>query len=570
MWFSSKSVFLLSHCRSRLLESEAMASAVARRSVMSASRMRGGSIEAPESILELAKQDLSTQMQKAKVQYKYGHRDYNYTYNLNLQSSFSLRDKNDARDTRNTRASRVGYPRNSSRVERPASNTRESRAKRDKFKPANRFTKGPAPRCHGKAFKHENWLTRGINKVKKSLFGLKVVPRRLAAQQNQAKKCLNGYGFGTRKKPGTESKTVATRLATTSRPGARATASKIPVPVSGLSRRSLLMDDIGYRSTSRGQYGTMKDNVDCLNNRRSCGEDRVYYNSPRPGKTGLSGSGYDKTIPPGGDFNRRDQNPREALSSYSKNHAPRSASLWDEASCGRKPRPMKYPNRYSTGTLEAYQKETAKQLIPHSDDVVSGEGPGDSWESFRGKSSLLQEKHASSSSGQNRKQQNIRPNLIGLNPKTSREFAVISADSPMSSHGSWEGYECENEATTEHVRPLSATSQILRPISENVRPKSDYIRPSSENLQLTSYHRQPTSENIRPLSLELDEKAMSLPERRSRLEKDLDALMETMEKVLGSPVSPSCESIPGSWPRKMSRKKPKLVMLDRPVFEAVI
>ena len=74
------------------------------------------------------------------------------------------------------------------------------------------------------------------------------------------------------------------------------------------------------------------------------------------------------------------------------------------------------------------------------------------------------------------------------------------------------------------------------------------------------------------MSLELDEKATSLSARRSRLEKDLDDLMQTMEKVLGSPVSPSRELNSGTWPRKMSRGKPKgkLVKFDRPVFEAVI
>jgi hypothetical protein len=74
------------------------------------------------------------------------------------------------------------------------------------------------------------------------------------------------------------------------------------------------------------------------------------------------------------------------------------------------------------------------------------------------------------------------------------------------------------------------------------------------------------------MSLELDEKATSLSARRSRLEKDLDDLMQSMEKVLGSPVSANRELNTGTWPRKMSRGKPKgtLVMLDRPVFEAVI
>ncbi|XP_028393675.1 kinesin-like protein KIF21A isoform X2 [Dendronephthya gigantea] len=53
--------------RSRLLESEAMASAVARRSVTTPSRMGRASIDAPaESILEIAKQDLNSQMKKAK------------------------------------------------------------------------------------------------------------------------------------------------------------------------------------------------------------------------------------------------------------------------------------------------------------------------------------------------------------------------------------------------------------------------------------------------------------------------------------------------------------------------
>lgn len=53
--------------RSKLLESEAMASAVARRSVMAASRMASTiAMEPTVSILELAKQDLNQQMKKAK------------------------------------------------------------------------------------------------------------------------------------------------------------------------------------------------------------------------------------------------------------------------------------------------------------------------------------------------------------------------------------------------------------------------------------------------------------------------------------------------------------------------
>ena len=260
-----------------------MASAVSRRSVMTASRMGRMSVEPPtESILELAKQDLNTQMKKAKVQYKYGLPHYSYTYNLNLESLFSL-GKNHAWGTRNARESRVGYPRNTSRVDRSTSNLRESRA-HEKFKPGKRFTKGPAPRCHGKALKRENFITRGINKVKKTLFGLKVVPRRLTVKKTPAKKCLNAYGFSSERKPAMMSNTSPTNVTTASQPCARATASKIPVPVSGLSRRkhlrSFLMDDSGYASLSRDHYGTMKDNVDCVDSRDSSG----HYNPSRSSK----------------------------------------------------------------------------------------------------------------------------------------------------------------------------------------------------------------------------------------------------------------------------------------------
>ena len=569
-------------CRSRLLESEAMASAVSRRSLMSASRMGRMSIEpATESILELAKQDLNTQMKKAKVQYKYGIPDYSYTYNLNLESSFSL-EKNHAWSTRDARescvgysrnTSRVGYPRNTSHVERSASNRRESRA-REKFKPANRFTKGPAPRCHGKAFKRESFLTRGINKVKKTLFGLKVVPRRLTVKQNQAKKCLNAYGFGLERKPGTISRAPSTNLATASRPPARATASKIPIPVNNVSRRkhlqSFVMNDSGYASTSRDHDGSIRDSVDCADNRSS-------DSHSNPSRSSKTGSEYNMTVPSGRILCRTYQNLPDATSSFGKSHGGmRSGGMRDEDSSTRRTEAMKYPSRHSTGMLElSYPREIEKQLIPDSDDVKSCEGPRDSWEIFDGKSAVLREKRSLANSGRSRKKQNIPPNLIGLNSKTSRECTSIGVDSPMSSHGSWEGYECD-EAMSDHVRPLSSnmrpTSEILRPISENVCLQSENVRPSSENLRVTPSHRLPRSENVRPMSLELDEKATSLSARRSRLEKDLDNLMQTMEKVLGSPVSPSHELDSGTWPRKMSRGKPKgtMVMFDKPVFEAVI
>ena len=78
-----------------------MSAAVARRSVMTASRMARTSIEAPTvSILELAKQDLDQKMKKAKVQSNYKRSglnprpplasEYSYSYNLNLNSSFSV------------------------------------------------------------------------------------------------------------------------------------------------------------------------------------------------------------------------------------------------------------------------------------------------------------------------------------------------------------------------------------------------------------------------------------------------------------------------------------------------
>jgi hypothetical protein len=517
-----------------------MSAVVARRSVTTASRMGRASVEAPtESILELAKQDLNTKMRKAKVGYKYGFRqkssnysynssDYSYSYNLNLESSFSLRGKNLACDTRNIRGSRVAYPRNTSGVERSASNTRESRVARDKFKPANRFTKGPAPRCHGKAFKRESLLRRGINKVKKSLFGLKVVPRRLAAKQSPVKKCLNAYGFDTRTQPGTKS----TNMATASRAdGSRNSTSKIPVPVSSLSRRkhlrSFLMDNTGSTSTSmtsRGHRGTVR---------------------------GRSSSGHENTrnlsrqeVQSGEYFYRRYPNPREVSTSYSNEET------------------TKYPSRNSTGMLEAHPRGTGNLLTRDYHEVLAGEGRGDSWDGFGGQRVIFPESSS-------RKQENVRPSLIGVNPKTSREVAVVAVDSPMSSHGSWEGYECENEATSEHVRPASGN---VRPLSDNFRPVSENRRPLSENLPRTLGNVLPTSESVRPKSLELDEKVMSLPERRSRLEKDLDALMASMEKVLGSPVSPVRDFNPGTWPRKMSREKSKgmSVRFGRPVFEAVI
>ena len=547
-----------------------MASAVARRSVMTASRMGRASIEAPtESILELAKQDLNTQKQKAKVGYKYGLRQKSYksnsdnSYSYDLEGSFPVREKNSTWGARNTRVSRVGHPRNKSCVERPASNTREPRALRDKFKPANRFTRGPAPRCHGKAFKRESLLTRGINKIKKSLFGLKVVPRRLTVKQSPIKKCLNAYGFNMKAKPGFKSSSMAT----ISSFNPRDSTSKIPIPVSSLSQRkqvrSFLVDNDGYTRTSvQGcdQLGTMRasqgSSVTSLVDRK----DRKYFQEYD--KTRLFGSNWRHY--PSGDFSRRYSNPQEVSSSYNKSQAKRSGGLVDERKFDRKTKPAKYPNRHSTGMLEAFPRETRK-LLARDDGVTSAKGRNGFWDSFDGQHVISWE---SSKSSLNRKRPNTRPSLIGLNSKTSRDLALIGVDSPMSSHGSWEGYECEHEATSDHVRPLS---ENLRPISENLQLSWENLRPLADNVRLPS-EPLPKSESVRPLSLELDEKAMSLPERRSRLEKDLDALMQSMEKVLSNPVSPVHEFNPGTWPRKMTREKQKCmpVMFGTPVFEAVI
>lgn len=547
-----------------------MASAVARRSVMTASRMGRASIEAPtESILELAKQDLNTQKQKAKVGYKYGLRpksyknNSDYSHSYDLEGSVPFREKNPAWGARNTRVSRVGHPRNKSRVERPASNTHEPRALRDRFKPANRFTKGPAPRCHGKAFKRESLLTRGINKIKKSLFGLKVVPRRLAVKQSPIKKCLNAYGFNMKAKPGSKS----TSMATTSSLNVRDSTSKIPIPVSSVSRRkqirSFFMDNDGYTRTSmagRDRRGTMRASQGSSVSSFVDREDR--RNFQEYDKTRLSGSNWRHY--PSENFSRRYSNPQEVSSSYNKSQAKRCGGLCDERRFDRKAKAAKYPNRHSTGMVEAFPRETRK-LLARDGGVTSGKGRNGFWDSFDRQHMISWE---SSKSSLNRKQPNTRPSLIGLNSKTSRDLALIGVDSPMSSHGSWEGYECEHEATSDHVRPLS---ENLRPISENLQLSWENLRPLADNLRLPSEHAS-TSESVRPLSLELDEKAMSLPERRSRLEKDLDALMESMEKVLSNPVSPVHEFNPGTWPRKMTRDKQKgmPVMFGTPVFEAVI
>lgn len=529
-----------------------MASAVARRSVMAASRMGRASIDAPaDSILELAKQDLHSQMKKAKVGYKCGFRhdnsDYSYTYNLNLQSSFSLRENNRACETRNTRGHRMSYTQSTPHQERPVSNTRAKHPARDKLKSANKISKGPAPRCHGKGLKHESLLTRGINKVKKKLFGSKVVPRRLTAKQSPVKKCLNAYGYGTRSKPWT--KLDEMNVDATSRPRARDTNSKIPIPVSALSRRRhfrrFLMDSVEKTTTSMTDCGSrdmMGNNVRFFNNRRSrdseAYDDRMYFNSPsqKATKTGLTVKNTR-----GRNSYRRFPDPREATSSHTKSRTKHSGALSEERSFGVETKSM-------------------------------------------------------SRSGQTRKQPNIRPNLSGLDPKTSRELSLI--DSPMSSRGSWEGYECDNDVISqnnwpfsEHNRPRSEyfrpTSEKERPMSENVqlyseqvRPNSknrrpfseDLLRPLSENLRPLSEYRPPLSKTLRPMSLELDERALSLPERRSRLEKDLDALMQSMEKVLGSPMSPCRESNSSIGAGEVSREEPEGIpgMFGRPVFEAVI
>ena len=529
-----------------------MASAVARRSVMTASRMGRASIEAPaESILELAKQDLNTQKQKAKVGYKYGLCQKSYKNSSDCSHSYD-HEKNPAWGVRNTRVSRVLYPRNKSRVERPASNTRETRALRDKFKPANRFTKGPAPRCHGKAFKRESLLARGINKIKKSLFGLKVVPRRLTAKRSPVKKCLNAYGFSIAK---AKSESKSMNRASTSSSNARDSVSKIPIPVSSLPQRKQLrsfpMDSYGYTSTLMAycdQHGTARAS------QRS--------NMHEYDKTRFSDSNWRHF--PSGDVRRRYSNPREISGLYNRDQAKRSGGLSDKRRLDGENKAVKYPNRHSTGMLEAYPRDAGKLLV-RDDGVASGIGRNGFWDSFDGQHVISWE---SSKSTLNRKSRNTSPSLIGLNAKTSRDLALVGVDSPMSSHGSWEGYECDHEVTSDHVRPLS---ENLRPISEDLQLSWENLRPLKENLRLP-LEGLPTSERVRPMSLELDEKAMSLPERRSRLEKDLDALMESMEKVLSNPVSPVREFSPGTWPRKMTRGKQKgmPIVFGTPVFEAVI
>lgn len=425
-----------------------MASAVARRSVATASRLgRPGFPDLPEqseSILELAKQDLHSQMQKAKVTYKNAFQKSSCNNKPTSRASFKSRKILTSRVTRD-----------------PMGDCAHKK----------RFSKTPAPRCHGKTFKRENLIVRGINKVKNGLYGLKVVPRRLLSKKSPAKNCLNARGLSYQTKPILFDR----RNESLTRDYVCGFASKIPLPVSDFSRRQ---------------------------NVQSILDKSEYYSS--------------------------------------------------------------------TSTLRSNQEKNTKNDVTCLQDwCVDKNANGKVNKEF---------KHNSMSCGNDSENNlyDIQTNVFRI--KSSRELSETSAHSPVSWCGSRQEYKYGNvdavKSSYKDVRRISETLCILPEnkswFSENIRHPSENVPSRIDIFNETMLNVQHSSQNNRPKSLELDAKALSLPERRHRLEKDLDELMDAMEKVLGNSIN--MESYIGTWPRKSSLEKPKAraVIFGRPVFEAVI
>ena len=242
------SLFIL--YRSRLVESEAMSAAVARRSVMTASRMVRTSIEAPTmSILELAKQDLDQQTKKAKVRCNYKRSglnprpplasEYSYSYNLNLNSSFS-----------------VSAPAG----ERPAGNMRGRYACSPESYPRRTGVKSK-----GTVFKKVasfgariGFISKGIHRVRKGHKRTTVSTRQSkikTRQQIRSSKCLFAFGFGLPRETAAKSffsKSMVGKVANHRRAKVK---SRIPVLVSGHSKPketySFMRKRFGYIPNAR-------------------------------------------------------------------------------------------------------------------------------------------------------------------------------------------------------------------------------------------------------------------------------------------------------------------------------
>lgn len=506
-----------------------MASAVARRSVMAASRMASTTAMEPTvSILELAKQDLNQQMKKAKVRCSYKRRDYNprtlipgyfYTCDLNFTSSLSVS------------APAVKCPVGTMGSKRACSARPLARGTGTRSYPKRTSRPKNATSCARTGF-----LSKGIHGDRKGHNKSPVVPRKsrnMVQTQGHLSKCLFAYGFGLPSGTGpkcTSSKRVGAKMAHKRR---RETKSRIPVFNSGISKPketySFMWKRFGYVSSARkisarrqsraksgheGGLGIVGGTRYCLGN-ESCGnfgmetsEERTkaqanVANAVRPGQKDGFRKKKDDTKPHS--HLRKQLFPTKGVLLFDSNTTKGSSST-------------------AAGFKQKSQIENRLE-IPHESWRRYGlDENSKKVQSISDYTDVIPRKEVPSLDNDASKD-GLNSSVIG----SALERCSSDVKSVESPDGSWEGYE-DGEESRRHL-------SLNHPI---------------------------------PVAARLGEKDLSLAERRSRLENDLDALLESMEKTLGSSLfNSSCDR--QSHSRKTYEHKRKcLTIFYQPVFEAVI
>lgn len=557
--------------RSRLVESEAMASAVARRSVMTASRMARTSMEEPISILELAKQDLNQKMKKAKVQCNYRPNslhagivppDYHYSCNVSLKSSFSMR---------------------APAVKRSAGNMQDKHAR---F--SEPYTRGAAVKCHGKGPMYEKkqssgntrgFLSKRIHGVRRSYARLSTVPRRLRVKPQpkvQDKKCLFAYGFGSPRETEPKWHYSKSKSGKTVSGIHNQRKSRIPISVRSYSKPrqiySFLRKKFGNH-TSTKQHSVRRQggiNRDFSDGAEIGGGTRCYVDNGSGVKSRIPvlNGGYSKpkqrysflrkrfgnhtstkqlSVGRQGGINRDSLGMEGGLiccdgicvnsglnecgksscdGTVVERHGCRKGLRGITPTCylpAKDVFPLNGDRAEHSSLTNARVVETSNsEKKPRLDSLI---GSDESY-GFGGKI-LPIGKHQELKPGTAAMLQSQSGSRSGI--KSAHGCHVPNLNSPMSSDGSWEGYEVGDEP--------------------RIRFSLDHPMPVSSNQT---------------------EGNKSLEERRSRLEEDLDALLNSMEKILStSTFNDGCEQRLGS--RKFYLEKPNgFPVFYQPVFEAVI
>ena len=524
-----------------------MSAAVARRSVMTASRMARTSIEAPTvSILELAKQDLDQNMKKAKVQSNYKRSGlnprpplaskYSYSYNLNLNSSFSVSAPAGECPAGNMRGRYACSP--------------ESHPRRTGVK-----SRGTVYKKVASFGARIGFISRGIHRVRKGHKRTTVTTRESKVktrQQIRSSKCLFAFGFGLPRETAPKSffsKSMVGKMTNHRRAKVK---SRIPVLVSGHSKPnetySFMRKRFGYipnarelevRRQSWGIRGTSGGVPGIKGGTRCSVGDR---NSRTLGIEGTEGGRkveWDLSGIRGDDDGVSDGKVRGSCRSHgSRRHNVKTESpsfapehFVPDKSMGHIV-PAKSGFTFKSDTM----KNRASEPESHFEEENRCKSPGASRDSssFGAKASSFRKHRAPTPPlpkgvlKLNHHSCDLSPGLAGN--KMAEEPGAKNGGSAESPDGSWEGYECGEESRG----------------------------------RFSSDHRA-------PVVAQPDEREQSLDERRSRLQNDLDTLLESMEKALGK-----CSLNNGSRDRVSSfrtvypQRQKGLPTLYRSVFEAVI